>query len=190
MADDNDSEEFVAIRLGEGSVLKGLSLDAEGGETVTAIQSAGDNSEVHDTDITNANVAFQNISGSAFINNSRFSGNRIGIESLEDTELTILRTQLENEIADLVYHDDVEIEVFESLAKDVLQVTRGSLVPIDVELNKQARQVLSSKSEDERRDAAYRLLKTGWDLTERTVTLRGAVALIQETTKYLPEYPF
>lgn len=117
-------------------------------------------------------------------------GNRIGIESLEGTELTILRTRLENEIADLVYHDDVEIEVFESLAKDVLQATRGSLVPIDVELNKQARQVLSSKSEDEQRDAVHRLLKTGWGLTERAVTLRGAVALVQETTKHLPEYPF
>ena len=87
---------------------------------------------------------------------NRIRNNQIGIESVRGSSLRVSETELNNRIADIVYHKEIPIEVIDTYAKVILKnsPTRGlrPALPGDLRFEEQARTIQNTDDENEKRE--------------------------------------
>lgn len=107
-------------------------------------------------------------SGELTIKDALITGNLIGYIARKEAEGQIENTTFDNFIADIIYHPDTDVEKIEGHAKTVLELTGGNVTPIEadlhlqaveIELNREARKVVTASSDDEKREHFLRMVK-------------------------------
>lgn len=132
-------------------ILQNIDIVGSGG---TGIQIDDDDADVTISGgMRGFETAIVHEAGHLSMEDAMISGNFIGYIAHEAARGEIKDTAtFENIFADIIYHPNTDVTILQDIAKNIVRATNESLVPADVELNREARRVLRADDEEETRN--------------------------------------
>ena len=152
---------------GDGAQVDNVLIENTAG---TAIEIDGaEDVAIRESKFRNAQTAVRSKDSSLILYRISVINSAIGFDAQEGTEATVVDVAFDDStIADIVYYDDVSIELLDVVAKRVLEITQPrGLHPADIELNRKAHHVISTTSNSGKREAFLDLSISARDITEQ-----------------------
>lgn len=183
---DDDSENPV-VRIGE-NVKDATIANISGSGTGILIE--GESSDVTITgQISGFDKAIVHEAGDVSIENAMITGNLIGYIARKQAQGQISNSVFDNIVADIIYHPETDIEKIDAYARRVLELSGGNLRPVEVgrhlhpieiELNREARKVVSASTEEAKRDHFRKMVEI---VREYELSMTEEVILVTAASK-------
>ncbi|XCF16234.1 hypothetical protein ABSL23_13445 [Halobacterium sp. NMX12-1] len=180
---DESGEEFTAVKV-EGK-LKNSTIDINGpGNSGIGVESEGGEFDNVSLDIDGFETNLKTEDTEGTISSLDSTDTDIGWKAKSGTDIEVGEINFETRIADIVYTHGVRIEFIDEVANQIYRETSGSLKPAEIELHSQAKAVLDSESEEEKRKKFAQLLKNGYRGIDAFLNVYTAYKLVQIYTDF------